>query len=259
MSPRPAAFRFVLFALLLNFTLTACGSSQTPIQPRNPSGAKNIAPVISETGEFAPVQITTSSGAEVQARLWRTEMSLTQEAGEVGILFVSGNIWEPFVEPVDGIYDRLAVRFATRGVVSLFLNYRQAGDLETSLEDAMAGVTFLRNLGVKRIALVGWSFGGAVITNLAPLVPEVVTVLGISAQSKDTEAVSQFSHQSLLLLHSQEDDNVPFYAAGQIFDEAPATIHKELHAFETGNHYLTGMASQVDPIVSQWLENELHI
>ncbi len=262
MRSRPAASLSFTFAFLLTTVITACGSSPGTLMtlaPRTPAGSESFTPVFSPPGVPAPLELKTESGDPLQARLWRTETSQNRLDGQVGILFVSGNVDAPFVEPVDGIYVRLANAYAERGVVSLFINYRSAGDLEPSLADAKAGADYLRKIGIRRMALVGWSFGGAIITTLAPQVPEVVTVVGISAQSRDTEPVANFSRQSLLLLHSQEDDNVPFMAAGQILDEAPSTIHKELHAFETGDHYLTGMANLVDPIVKSWLETELRL
>ncbi|MGK5086028.1 dienelactone hydrolase family protein [Bdellovibrionota bacterium FG-2] len=201
-------------------------------------------PIENETGEFA------------HAQWW----SPATETPCAGIIFVSG-VDGGFIEPADGIYTRMATQLSSQFsggcVESIFVEYRSPGVLDPSVNDALAGAQFLRSHGVSKMAIVGWSFGGAVIVNSAVKIPEVTTVIGFSPQSRDTEAVVSFTNQSLLLFHSHDDENVPFSASLDILEEAPSTIFKEFHPLDGFDHQLTGAQDLVDPIVMQWLSQKL--
>jgi alpha/beta superfamily hydrolase len=172
-----------------------------------------------------------------------------------GIVFVSG-VDGGFIEPGDEIYRRIAQELSHRGIASIFVQYRTPGEIEASLEDALQAARHLRALGVKKMALVGWSFGGAVITHAAVRIPEALTIVGFAPQAKDTEPVQRFTTQSILLIHSRDDENVPFISSQQILDEAPMQIRKRLIELESFNHLLTGAGSRVEPIVLNWLKDE---
>ncbi len=107
------------------------------------------------------------------------------------------------------------------------------------------------------MAIVGWSFGGAVIAHAATQVPETVTVLGFAPQALDTEPVAKFHDQSILLVHSLVDENVPYVSSEQILDETPDEVRRRLVTLEGADHQLTGQGSTLDPIVREWLSGEL--
>ncbi|MFL5811982.1 MAG: alpha/beta hydrolase family protein [Bdellovibrionia bacterium] len=200
------------------------------------------------------LQLPTSEGEMAEGKIWKPRTN----PYKAGIVFVSG-VDGGFVEPVNGIYERIATELSHTGVTSIFVQYRKPGELEPSIQDALAAIDHLKSLGVQRVALVGWSFGGAVITHSATRAPEVATVVGFAPQSRDTEAVQQFTKQSILLVHSDEDENVPFEASQQILDEAPTGIEKQLVDLKGFNHILDGAQGQVDPIVLDWLNKKLGI
>ena len=174
-----------------------------------------------------------------------------------GIVFVSG-VDGGFIEPVDGIYSRIAEKNALNCVSSIFVSYRNPGELATSVEDAQTAASYLRDRGVSKMAIIGWSFGGAVIAHAATIIPEVVTVIGFSPQSLDTEPFALLtSRQSLLLFHSTSDENVPFDSSQIIMDETPNFVHKELYPIDGADHHLTGAQAKIDPIVANWLNHML--
>jgi dienelactone hydrolase len=236
---------FASFALLLS----ACGGtphSATRSQAScRPESALGFAP-------WREATLPTPDGDAVQAHTWPSGL----DCSEVGIVFVTG-IDGGFLEPVDGLYDRLAERFAALGVPSVFVTYRAPGDVESSVNDARAGVEWLKSHGVRRMALVGWSFGGAVLTNTPPRVPEIRTIVGVAPQSEHTEAAAEFTDQSALFFHSQVDENVPFYSSQQILETFPASVRTRLVPFDHGTHQLNGMADEVDPIAFSWIMSEL--
>lgn len=246
-----ASFNWLCSVVLAFSTLAVSACGQAP----DSGPSVEINPAFSQPGQFTPIALKASDGSPIQARLWRTETSLVARH-RAGIVFVTG-IDGDYLEPVDGAYSRLANSLAARGVVSIFVQYRAPGDLELSTEDALAGAAHLRALGVRSMALVGWSFGGAVITSSAVRIPEVRTVVGFAPQSQFTESAARFTHQSILLFHSRADENVPFYASEQILDTAPSSVRKRLEDFEDGDHALSGMADRIDPVASAWLAAEL--
>jgi dienelactone hydrolase len=171
-------------------------------------------------------------------------------------VFVSG-VNGGFQEPADLIYDRFALELSHQGVPSIFVSYRYAGDIGPSVEDALAAASYLRDRGVKKMAVVGWSFGAAVAISSAVKIPETVTVTTFSGQSRDTEPVADFTKQSLLVVHSKQDENVPFFAAQEILDAVPPGVHTQFFPLEEGDHLLDGMSALVDPVFRTWLRQEL--
>jgi dienelactone hydrolase len=223
--------------------LCACEST-VQTQPQQPATIA-VAPKYYET----ELQVD-NTATTVEAHVWDPGTSSPRTA----IIFVTG-VDGGFIEPVDEMYSRTALTYVKKNVLSIFVTYRFPGELEPSVNDALAAVSFARARGVKQIALIGWSFGGAVIINTAVQAPEVNTVIGVAPQARDTERVAEFQKQSLILFHSEMDENVPFESSGEILDSAPEYITKKLVSFPTGDHYLTGMSEQVDAELLPWLDN----
>jgi alpha/beta superfamily hydrolase len=240
-----------LLALLTVASLcTHCGPALNHPGPPEPEGTYTGGPEI----PFVESLLSLGEGEEaVESRIWNAPPHPSKKAG---VIFVSG-VDGGFIEPVDGIYERIARKLSRIGVPSVFVKYRSPGELENSVADAVAGANYLRALGKTRLALVGWSFGGAVITQSAVRIPEAVTIVGLAPQARDTEAVTQFGRQSILLVHSRDDENVPFISSEQILSEAPAAIRRQLIALDGFDHYLSGARAQVDPFVENWLKAEL--
>jgi hypothetical protein len=235
---------FVVLASLL--ALSACNQQHEIASP------PLLAFEARETGVAYEVDLQVTPDSTAQARVWNPSV-YPPVAGAVFVAGVDGG----YIDPVNGIYDRLASALAHDGVASVFVKYRRPGRVDPSLADALAAADYLRQRGARTMAITGFSFGGAVVTHAAVLIPEVVTVLGFALQSRWTEPAAEFTRQSILIFHSRTDENVPFYAAGQILDAVPAHLRKELVAFDSGNHKLEGMAAEVDPRALAWLRQEL--
>ena len=87
-----------------------------------------------------------------------------------------------FDGPAEGVYGALAEELKS-GITSLRVNYRHPAVLPESVMDALAGVSFLSGTGHTEIALVGHSFGGAVVIAAAPFSPAVKAVAALSSQT----------------------------------------------------------------------------
>ena len=160
-----------------------------------------------------------------------------------------------FAGPAQGIYGRLAERLKGEGVSSVRVSYRQARDLPESVLDTLAGVSFLKGLGYQRMALVGHSFGGAVVITAAPLSPEVVAVVGLSSQTLGATGVAQVSPRPLLLVHGMADRNLSHRCSELIYEWAQEP--KELVLYPGAGHGLRQCQEELDALLSRWLVEKL--
>src|SRR3972149_11902114 len=101
-----------------------------------------------------------------------------------------------FDGPADGIYAVLAADLVEHGISSLCLDFRlhtAPGNVAEGVHDVLAGVTFLKEQGASRIALVGHSFGGAVVITATALSHDVTAVVALSSQTAGTRLAPQIS------------------------------------------------------------------
>ena len=157
--------------------------------------------------------------------------------------------------PADGLYVRLAEKLVAEGVASLRIDYRWPNDLYECVMDTLAGVTLLLGVGFKRVALVGHSFGGAVVIAAAPYNDKVVAVAGLSSQSAGAQRVADVAPRPLLLVHGADDAVIPTRASQFIYDLAQQP--KELRYFEGAGHGLTECREELDALLFGWLKDKL--
>ncbi len=157
--------------------------------------------------------------------------------------------------PADGMFVRLAEKLAAEGIASLRLDYRLPNDLYECVLDTLAGVTLLLGVGFKRVALVGHSFGGAVVIAAAPYNDKVVAVAGLSSQSAGAQRVADVAPRPLLLVHGADDAIIPVRASQFIYDLAQQP--KELRYFEGAGHGLTECREELDELLFGWLKDKL--
>ncbi len=106
--------------------------------------------------------------------------------------------------PANRIYAGLADELLTDGITSLRVDYRQPRVLMESVMDTLAGVSFLKGLGYRSVALVGHSFGGAVVITAAPISDEVKAVVALSSQTYGAQDARLVSPRPLLLVHGED-------------------------------------------------------
>jgi hypothetical protein len=148
-----------------------------------------------------------------------------------------------------GIYSRLAARL--RPVMSaLRIHYRQPGEFYECVLDALAGVSFLRGVGAGDVALVGHSFGGAVVIKAGELSPAVTGVAALSSQLYGTRTVERLS-KPLLLVHGMRDGILDHAASEDI--HARAVEPKRLVLYAEADHSLSQCAPQLEDLLAEWL------
>ena len=175
----------------------------------------------------------------------------TMDAAVVWVWGAGGGV----TGPANGIYVRLAEKLAAEGIASLRLDYRLPNDLYECVLDTLAGVTLLSGVGFKRVALVGHSFGGAVVIAAAPYNDKVVAVAGLSSQSAGAQQVADIAPRPLLLVHGTDDAIIPTRASQFIYDLAQQP--KELRFYEGAGHGLTECREELDDLLFSWLKEKL--
>jgi alpha-beta hydrolase superfamily lysophospholipase len=157
--------------------------------------------------------------------------------------------------PAGGLYPRLAGRLVPEGIASLRLHYRRPNDLEECVLDTLLGVAYLGTRGRARVALVGHSFGGAVVIAASVESPAVVAVAALSSQTYGTRHVSRLSPRPLLLLHGDSDEVLPASCSHDLYRRAGEP--KEMTLYPGCRHGLDECREEVDRDLLGWLRRVL--
>ena len=152
--------------------------------------------------------------------------------------------------PADGVFVTLARELVAAGVTSVRVQYREAGEFEECVLDALAACSFLKGIGGARIVLVGHSFGGAVAVRAGELAPIATGVAALSSQRFGTESVAQLG-KPLLLVHGDRDEVLDHAASQDIFDRAQEP--KRFVVLEGAGHGLTEAADDVRGLLRDFI------
>jgi hypothetical protein len=155
-----------------------------------------------------------------------------------------------FEGPANDIYGRLADRLKPH-MTGLRIHYRMPGEFEECVMDVLAGVSLLRGLGATGgIALVGHSFGGAVVIKAGELSSSVAGVVALSSQLYGTSSVDRLG-KPLLLVHGMRDGILDYAASEDIHRRA--TEPKRLVLYAEDDHVLTQSAEKLEELLAEWL------
>jgi hypothetical protein len=165
-----------------------------------------------------------------------------------GAVYVGGAMGG-FEGPAD-LYGRLADRLRSR-VTGLRLHYRQPGEFEECVLDVLAGVSLLHGLGATGgVALIGHSFGGAVVIKAGELSPQVVGVAALSSQLHGTRTVDHLA-KPLLVVHGMRDGILDHAASEDI--HARAAEPKRLVLYAESDHTLKQNAADLEELLASWI------
>lgn len=171
-------------------------------------------------------------------------------ATQPGACIYVGGAMGGFEGPANDIYGRLADRLKPQ-MTGLRLHYRYPGEFEECVMDVLAGVSLLRGLGATGgIALVGHSFGGAVVIKAGELSASVAGVVAMSSQLHGTATVDQLG-KPLLLVHGMQDGVLDHAASEDILRRAVEP--KRLVLYAEDDHLLTKSAEKLEQLLAEWL------
>jgi hypothetical protein len=183
------------------------------------------------------------------------EVLLYEARGAKAGALLAGGVGGGFDSPARGLYPRLGGELLRHGLSALRVKYRHPTDLEAAVWDVLAGVDFLVERGLERVALVGHSFGGAVMIDAGAQSPWVTSVVGLAPQSYGTEAVAELPPRSLLLVHGLSDTVLPPSCSLSVHERAQG--RKDLELIPGAGHVLDEEAERVFLRVRDWLLREL--
>jgi alpha/beta superfamily hydrolase len=174
--------------------------------------------------------------------------------GHTGVIWVSGSLGG-LDGPSFGIFETLSATLVKYGISSLRLDYRLPGDFDQCVHDVLVGVNFLKQSCVDNIALVGHSFGGAVVIMAATMSTEVKAVVGLSSQTYGTDRVSELSPKPLLLIHGDRDRNLPVRSSWRIFECAKEP--RKIVIYKGSGHFLRECHQELYELLKSWLIDKL--
>ena len=157
--------------------------------------------------------------------------------------------------PARGLYPRLAGELAAEEIASLRLHYRHPNFLEPCVLDTLLGVAFMAMRNLRRVAVVGHSFGGAVAISAGAMSPAVLGVAALSSQIYGTDLVSELSPRPLLLVHGEEDEVLPDLCSRELYRRAEEP--KQLLLYPDCGHGLDECRSRLDTDLLRWVRQVL--
>lgn len=128
--------------------------------------------------------------------------------------------------------------------------YRDPGEFEECVLDALAACSFLKGIGAEQVVIVGHSFGGAVAVKAGELAPISTAVVGMSSQRFGTQEVAQLG-KPLLLIHGSRDDVLDQAASQDIYDRALEP--KQLVLLDGAGHGLSEVADEVYDLLKAFI------
>lgn len=190
------------------------------------------------------LRLHTTDGGTIECRFHQAR------PGDAAVIWVGG-AGGGLDGPAGGMYPRLAGKLVPEGVASLRLHYRRPNDLDACVLDTLLGIAYLGARGRTRVALVGHSFGGAVVVTAGAESPEAVAVAALSCQTYGTGAVGALSPRPLLLLHGSADEILPDLCSRDLYRRAGQP--KEIKLYPRCRHGLDECRDEVDRDLTGWL------
>ena len=188
------------------------------------------------------IDVPTEHGA-VHTRQWLPE-------GTEAAVAMVGGVGGGFDTPGRDLYPRLAEDLFEHGIGALRVRFRDPRSLDDAVLDLRAGVTSVSAAGVPRVALVGHSFGGAVVIRTALEMPIVAGVVTLATQSYGTDGAGRLQ-RPLLLIHGEADPILPWRASADVARRVGEWA--ELDVLPGSGHGLIEHRDEVRSRVREWL------
>lgn len=174
---------------------------------------------------------------------------------DCGAIYVGG-VGGGFDSPARGLYPALCVGLMPSRVCGLRVAYRNPLDLSDCVSDVLAALRFLHDQGVHDTALVGHSFGGAVVAQAAASSNRhssfVRTVVLLATQAHGVEALADLAPVTgALMIHGTSDTVLPPSCSEYAYQVAHQP--KKLALFAGADHSLDAAASDVRREVREWI------
>ena len=177
--------------------------------------------------------------------------------GRRGAVVCVGGFDGGFDGPAEGIYADLAESMPNVGIGVLRLDFRvktSPGPIDDGTFDVLAGVDWLVEQGVGRIALIGHSYGGAIVIRAAARSNAVAATCALSTQTMgiEIEEVQSLAPGPLLLIHGAADWRLPPRLSEWVYSIAGEG--RELHILDGATHSLRQRRDELWELLVDWLD-----
>lgn len=156
--------------------------------------------------------------------------------------------------PARGLYPAACKQLVGKHIAGLRLHYRYPNQLEECILDSLLGVQFLVQEGLPNVALVGHSFGGAVVISAGAVSPDVKAVVPMSTQTYGVDLAPEISPRPLLLIHGTRDEVLSDRCSKYVYQIAREP--KELRLFEA-KHGLDEAREEILSLLVTWISDKL--
>ena len=168
-----------------------------------------------------------------------------------------GGVGGGFDTPASGLYPQLCGELVDAAIASLRVRFRHPTLLDEAVFDVLAGVAYLEETGVDDVALVGHSFGGAVVIRAGARSDAARTVVTLATQGYGAGPVSALSPRcSILLVHGTNDRVLPPHSSEYVHGLAHEP--KRLVLYPGAGHGLDEAADEVRELVRSWILEQLN-
>ena len=181
-------------------------------------------------------------------------------ASEAAVIMVGGG--DGGLDGPSALYPDLADDLCDLGVGALRLDFRDhrfPGIVEAGVYDVRAGLEYLAAEGVRRVGLLGHSFGGAVMIEAAVQTkgraPRVATVATLATQTAGAQRVGLLAPIATLFVHGLADQRLPADCSRLLYERAGEPRRLEL--FEGATHSLRQVREEVRALLLDWFATSL--
>jgi len=162
-------------------------------------------------------------------------------------LVVVGGIGKGFDSPAAGLYTRLGNDLTANGVSTAHLCFRQLDPFPDTVHDVRAAIRWLKQLGIKKVIVIGHSLGGASVISAASYEPDVVGAAALCSQPYGASRVSTMTGKRLFVgaglfdvveppcwsssiyREARCDKQLRYYPAIHTLDSSGEAVYNDLH------------------------------
>lgn len=166
-----------------------------------------------------------------------------------GVVLVAGV--EGGLDGLGSLYPELARDLLARGIASIRLVAREPHDCRQCALDTLVALQYLDDEGIKDIAMVGWSSGGAVALSVGSCAKNVSAIAAVSPQAVSGGCIRRLKSKSVLLLHGGADPICPVKISHAIHDGALGP--RRMIVYANAGHSLEEVGPQLFSDLRDWL------
>ena len=140
------------------------------------------------------------------------------------------------------------------GIPVLRLNYRYTAQIEYCMADVKTAMKCLEDkYSITHFILVGWSFGGALVSAMGGSVERVIACAMAASQKAGTEGVQRMAPRPLLLVHGTSDQTMRYSASQELFEEYGKEGERELKLIDGEDHEFSRYTGEVEEMLCMFI------